>query len=414
LKSLYLERYAWPGPLIEKIPALGTKLIVVIPCYNEPEIFITLQSLSSCATPPCNTEVLIVINHGETENQEIVNVNRQTAEKFEKWKHEHSCNNYHVIKAFDLPRKKAGVGLARKIGMDEAARRFEMIGEKKGIIACLDADCTCESNYLMEIYNTYKHKPGTNAALVYFEHFTDSHTENSIKEAITNYELHLRYYVQALKASAFPFAFHTVGSCITVASEVYKKQGGMNLRKAGEDFYFLQKIFPLGNITNIATTMVSPSSRRSDRVPFGTGKAVTELIKNNSPDYKTYNPQTFMDFKKFNLTVADLWRNGDVRGFMDKLPESMKEYLFCIEFIDQTVKISHNSGDMESFIKSFYGWFNGFKALKYVHFSRDSYYENVEVLEASNWVLNKYFGTTAKSKEEALELMRQLDRSDNR
>ena len=160
--------------------------------------------------------------------------------------------------------------------------------------------------------------------------------------------------------------------------------------------------------------MVSPSSRKSDRVPFGTGKAVTELIKNQSLDYKTYNPQTFIDFKKFNLSVADIWINRDVNRFIDKMPESMKQYLFSVEFAGQARKIFQNSGNQVGFIKALYGWFDGFKALKYVHFSRDSFYENVDVLEASNWVLKENFGATARSKEEALQMMRQLDRSDNR
>jgi glycosyltransferase involved in cell wall biosynthesis len=411
---LYIERYAWPGPQIEKVPVLGTKMIVVIPCYNEPDILTTLQSLANCEIPPCKTEVLIVINHGETENQEIINVNQQTAEKIEKWKTELSLDNYHIIKAFNLPQKKAGVGLARKIGMDEASRRFEMIGEKKGIIVCLDADCTCESNYLREIYLTYKNRPATNAALVYFEHFINSHTDKSIREAITNYELHLRYYVQALKLAAFPFAYHTVGSCITVTSQVYMKQGGMNLRKAGEDFYFLQKIFPLGNISNVVTSIVSPSSRVSDRVPFGTGKAVSEFIKNQQKDYKTYNPQTFRDFKVFNAASGDLWYDDKADSFFESMPESISRFFNLIGFQEQVKKIRLNSGDQSGFIKSLYSWFNGFKALKYVHFSRDNIYENMDLLEASNWVLRENFGTTARSKEEALEMMRQLDRSDNR
>jgi hypothetical protein len=412
--SLYIERYAWPGPLIQKAPEIGTKLIVVIPCFNEPDILTTLKSLECCAKPPCKTEAIVVINHGEAEKREIKEVNLCTIEKIEKWIEETNLDNFHYIKAFDLPHKKAGVGLARKIGMDEAARRFDMIDENKGIIACLDADCICKPDYLIEIYKTYQQKPSTNAALVYFEHYTDKHTGSKIKEAITNYELHLRYYVQALKLAAFPFAYHTVGSCITVTSDVYQKQGGMNLRKAGEDFYFLQKIFPLGNIKNIVSTMVLPSSRTSDRVPFGTGKAVTELIKNEIHDYKTYNPKTFIDFRMFNISVGNLWSDDTLQSFIDNMPENMRQYLSSIDFLEQVKKIRQNSGDKPGFIKSFYLWFNGFKALKYIHFTRDAFYENVEVLKASNWVLKENFGTTAGSKVEALEMMRQLDRSVDR
>src|SRR5213594_3575687 len=91
-----------------------------------------------------------------------------------------------------------------------------------------------------------------------------------VAEAIAAYELHLRYYVRALRYAGFPYAHHTIGSCMAVRADVYKKQGGMNKRQAGEDFYFLQKIIPLGHFTDLTETKVIPSSRPSDRVPFGT------------------------------------------------------------------------------------------------------------------------------------------------
>lgn len=373
----------------------------------------TLNSLDRCVPPFCNIEIIIVINHGENENPEIKIANLETAKMITEWIKTNQHDNYHVIKAFDLPHKKAGVGLARKIGMDEAARRFEMIGEQNGIIVCFDADCLCEPNFLVEIFKAYQQNPLINAALVYFEHYTDQNTEIDIREAIINYELHLRYYVQALKLADFPFAYHTVGSCITVSSAAYKKQGGMNLRKAGEDFYFLQKVFPLGNITNIVSTKVLPSPRISNRVPFGTGKAVSEFIKSKNQDYKTYNPKTFLDFKKFNTSVVELWKNHNPQNFMEEMPESLQQYLHSIDFAEQAHKIHRNSGEEAVFVKSLYNWFNGFKALKYVHFSRDLFYENIDVLEAANWIINENFGKSVDTKPEALEMMRTLDKSNN-
>ena len=42
-----------------------------------------------------------------------------------------------------------GVGLARKTGMDEAVRRFDIINNPEGVILSLDADCTVEHNYFV-------------------------------------------------------------------------------------------------------------------------------------------------------------------------------------------------------------------------------------------------------------------------
>ena len=108
--------------MLQQEPAPDTGLIVVIPCYHEPGILIALHSLFSCTLPNCHIEVLIVVNHGEEETLEIKKFNGSSVEQISSWiaahKKEGIC--FHLIKAFDLPKKHAGVGLARKFGMDEA------------------------------------------------------------------------------------------------------------------------------------------------------------------------------------------------------------------------------------------------------------------------------------------------------
>ena len=61
------------------------------------------------------------------------------------------------------------------------------------------------------------------------------------------------------------------------------KQDGLNKKQAGEDFYFLQKIMPMGNYFELNSTTVHPSSRTSDRVPFGTGPIINQYLKHPDP-----------------------------------------------------------------------------------------------------------------------------------
>jgi len=416
LKNIYLDRYAWPGPLIADKPDKRTKIIVVIPCFNEPDILESLQSLYNCDPINCFVEVIVVINHGEHADQKIKEFNITTVAKIKKWKNDHKKPgmSFHLIKAYNLPKKHAGVGLARKIGMDEAVRRFEYINEKKGIIACFDADCICSSNYLKEIELLYNDKPKSNVALIHFEHPLEGKSHHEVYDSIINYELHLRYYKNALKYAQFPYSFHTVGSCITVASETYQKQGGMNKKKAGEDFYFLQKVFPHGGIENITSAAIFPSPRPSDRVPFGTGKAVNEILNNSSSDYYTYNSKIFLDLKSFIDVVPSLFQKKDIKSMIKELPVSVQEYLENINFSSNILKIKLNCNSEKQFLKSFYQWFNGFTLLKYVHFARDNFHENIEVLEASNWILAKLTKTKdhINNKRLALKYLRALDRSD--
>ena len=415
MKNLYLERYAWPGPRLVKEPPFNTKLIVVIPCFNEPQILATLDSLYSCETPECHVEIIIVLNHAENSPEEIKTFNHFTLNAIEEWIKVHTKESisFLLIKAFDLPKKISGVGLARKIGMDEAVRRFEKLHDKKGVIVCIDADCRCDANYLLEIYQFYKAHPEANVALVHFEHPLKGELNPDIYEGITNYELHLRYYKNALEFAQFPFSYHTIGSCITVTSDAYQKQNGMNKRKAGEDFYFLQKLFPLGNIYNINTTTVYPSPRASDRVPFGTGKAINNYLQNKDQDYFTYNPKTFYDLKTFLGKLKYIYEQKKIESALNELPLSIKRFLPTIDFINNVLKIKENSSSFYHFTKAFYQWFNGFAVLKYVHFARDNFYEDINILEAVNLILSdKSEGNIhVNDKRNALELLRAIDKS---
>ena len=102
----------------------------------------------------------------------------------------------------NLPRRGAGVGLARKIGMDEAAHRIARSRRCDGIIASLDADCEVERNFLCELereFREHEHCPGIS---IYFEHPILERDQDSMHEAMLNYELHLRYYVLGQRLAA--------------------------------------------------------------------------------------------------------------------------------------------------------------------------------------------------------------------
>ena len=53
----------------------------------------------------------------------------------------------------------AKAGTARKAGMDEAVRRYNLLGKPQGIIVSLDADTLVDENYLVEIENYFRKNP---------------------------------------------------------------------------------------------------------------------------------------------------------------------------------------------------------------------------------------------------------------
>ncbi len=382
--NYYLNRYALRQQLIETKPSENLGLIVVIPCCNETALITSLESLFLCKKPICITEVIIVINASEIAEQSIINQNLETLKEALLWSKTHTDDkiNFHFLEENVLPKKHAGVGLARKIGMDEAVRRFDSIN-KDGIIVCFDADSQCEPNYLVEIEKHFKNNPKTPACSIHFEHpINGNEFLPEIYDGILQYELHLRYYKNGLAYAGLPYAYHTIGSSMAVRSSSYQKQNGMNQRKAGEDFYFLQKLIPLGNFSEIKTTKVIPSPRVSDRVPFGTGKAMQNWLNDGSNQLKSYPPNVFKDLKMFNELLPNYFTTDKV-----VLPTSISSFLQTIDFENNLTNIKKNSTSTSHFVKLFYNWFNAFKVLKYVHFARDNYCADVSIFDGANILL---------------------------
>ncbi|SNT28485.1 hypothetical protein SAMN05421640_3180 [Ekhidna lutea] len=391
--SIYLERYAWPHKLFpEYEPPENLSLIVVIPCFKEPDLIGSLDSLNACDLPQDEVLIIVVVNEPEDASSEIRSANEETLKQLKNY---HS--NFPLLFTHQkLPTKKAGVGLARKIGMDEAVRIFRKSGNDGGII-CYDADCRCDVNYLDEIELAYSN-PNTNSGIVFYEH----HLHREHHPAIVDYELYLRYYIGALRIAKFPYAHQTLGSCITVRASMYEKVGGMNTRKAGEDFYFLNKTIPHGGFAEINTTTIRPSDRVSDRVPFGTGKAVNEIIQTDD-EYYVYHPNTFEDLKLLFSKVDTIWKEDTWR-----LPMTVTTFLGD-DWEDQINEIKNQVSSSEQFQKRFFHWFDAFKILKFVHFCRDEFYPNVELVEALQW-LGTYHFLLKGSKESQLIQLRYLDR----
>ena len=96
-----------------------------------------------------------------------------------------------------------------------------------------------------------------------------------------------------MKYSNLPYSFHTIGSAFALTASAYARQGGMNRRKAGEDFYFINKLIKGEVFGEINDTTVIPSPRVSNRVPFGTGRAILEGLNTQKDLSLTYDFQSF-------------------------------------------------------------------------------------------------------------------------
>ncbi len=391
------------------------RIVICIPVFAEPNVFTTLTSIIDCERIESRIEVIILFNKGESISSDDLKVHQLSWTEVLKWMIDDVVPGFIIYPLYvdQMPDGKGGVGWARKVAMDEAARRLQ----SDGVIVCLDADCIVSPNFLVEIEKSFRQAATMEAASIYYEHpLVNLSFEED--EAIINYELHLRYLVQAQRWSGHPFAFHTVGSSMAIRRRGYLSQGGMNTRQAGEDFYLLQKFIETGTLFEINTTTVFPSSRISSRVPFGTGRAMQQqLVEKNI--WRTTHFNIFKEIKplfdaieRLRLLCLEQKEALNLNQLQSEcsLSNNLMIYLDHINFKQSILEISRHTSGNASFRKRFFRFFNAFRMIKYSHYMRDSFYPDVDVEQAvSDLLTYKGFDPGGRAKKDLLIWLRKMD-----
>ncbi len=396
--DLYLSKQKGFRPFFTETPSGQLRFIVIIPAYHEPDLILSLESLLNCVRPEGDVEIIVILNVPEYADQEEVRYNRHAAEATNAWIRKHSTPGFRflLMDSLIMPAKDAGAGLARKTGMDQAAYRFNYHDHTDGFILSFDADSRCETNYFTAIEETLRKYPHTKGFNLYFEHpVSGNEYPDAVYRGIVAYEMHLRYLNLFLRFTGFPFAFHTIGSCFGVRADTYVRQGGMNKRKAGEDFYFLHKIIPLGEFREINNTCVIPSPRESNRVPFGTGAAISKYLASGESGILTYPPACFHDLKQFFQLTDSMFRMtpSELSVSIGLQSNTLKNYLSDIHAVDAICEIRSNSGSADTFINRFFRWFDALRIIKYLNYATRTCYGQIPV----NHAVRTYLGDIGRS-----------------
>ena len=366
----YLEKHKVDFTLLRS-QEFHPDIIVVIPCYDEPELGKTIDSLVRAQSDGLCIEIIVVVNSGEFDSVKVIEQNRRTYVEL----NDLSISNAFLISPILLENvkyKHAGVGYARKIGMDLAVARYHNCKNKSGVIVSLDADTLVEQNYFQAIYSIFQENENAYGAIIRFEHHISGESySKDVFKAISAYELHLRYVNQAFKYACFPYSHHTIGSAFAVRAWTYVKHGGMNRKKGGEDFYFLHKLFPHGEFVEVNSTCVYPSPRPSARVPFGTGPQVAEIMEQDK--FLTYSFKSFIDLRSFFQCVNQFYNSRPL------FSECIESFLLEIDFDIKLEEIRANTSSFSTFSKRFFTFFDAFKVLKFLNFANIHYYSKGDI-----------------------------------
>ncbi|MFA6701617.1 MAG: glycosyltransferase [Dysgonamonadaceae bacterium] len=352
--------------------------VVVIPCFNEPELNLTLTDVLEKSTIEEKILVVVVINSSVLTSESIVEKNRQTYLRTQEFALVNSTPSVKIVPIIveRLPRKHAGVGLARKIGMDLAVDYFLRIDNPEGILISLDADCTVSDNYFPTIINAFKSDKKTSVAILNFDHRVED-GDPLLERAIRQYESYIRYFESVLKYTGFPYYYHTIGSAFAVRADAYVQVGGMGRQQGGEDFYFLQKVFQMSQVKELTDTFVFPMARYSDRIPFGTGPALRKIIDDIDKEMTVYSVDSFMALKSlFDVKDSFFKQNEEfIQSMISQLHPLIKDFLVETIFIEEINDCNANSATLTTFQKRFFHHFNAFKVIKYLNYAHPVYFE---------------------------------------
>ena len=383
----YFERYKTLPPFLYDKPDEGLGIVVIIPCIDDDFIFRTLDSLESANAILPKIEVIVHVNSGERTPPDVIERNRVI---FDGLRRKAETGFYKKFRLLPIctegtAKKKAGVGFARKTAMDEAVRRFAAVGNPEGLIVSLDADTWVAGDYFQEIEEAMK-KSGAMCYTFQFQHDYDTrHYSPEIINACKLYEIYLRYYRLALKIFDFPFAIHTIGSCFAIRANAYVKLGGMTSRQGGEDFYFLQKAVKMHPVHEVKVPIVFPSPRVSNRVPFGTGPSVRNIVEKGC--YTVYNFELFRLLKVF----YELFPAMEQNDLKKQVPPEIMEYIGNRSFDEILAECRNYSSSSKAFVKRMYDNFDAFFIVKFLNtFNNSIIYPPVDVLEAGRTLLDYY------------------------
>ncbi len=408
--DIYLSRQSqlFPTPT----PDNQLSGVIVIPCYSEPQIYRTLFSLLQTTPTQGVFEVIIVVNYPETAPTEAAFVNQRLFEELQHFANKNQLPQRKIRPVWlgKVPKKKAGAGYARKIGMDMAVSMLNLLNQEDGIILSLDADTTVSPNYLAEAEKVTKNH-SVRQIIFPFEHPKKELTDEFCR-AITLYEMHLRYYRLALRYVGWPWAFHTIGSAFGVKAFVYAEQNGMNTKTAGEDFYFLNKLFPHGGTKVLTKCRVYPEARLSDRVPFGTGPAMQKILQSNL-QYETYCFESFKTIEYFLRNLPEVFNSSkSAKDFVARAPEPLKQFWIDTDMEEKITESLHHSASVNTFTKRMLRKFDAFQLVKYLNFAHENFFSRKPVEEEATKLLHALQKPADNSSPETiLTLLEQVDES---
>ena len=422
----YLARHAEPeASLAEKVSG-DFGHVLVIPSYGELETLFAV--MGSVPGGPAGPVLLVIVLNARSDSPKVVHeANESVRQRLARdlpsraslsddppmTAHAMSGGTLLLIDralpGHYLPEKQ-GVGLARKIGNDAA-----LVLHTEGRVASpwiwnTDGDVLLPRDYFDQMAGI---DPGVVCGVYPFEHRLEA--DPTLAEAARLYEISLRYYVLGLAWARSPYAYESMGSCFAISPEAYAKVRGFPKKNAAEDFYILDKLAKVGPVARLNGTPIQLEGRLSDRVPFGTGRALTDMTgsKRGVASFHLYHPLVFAHLAAWIRVMEAIAKSGgDVDKPLGELPSGnpflqadlMQEALSQLGAFGAVREAIARSHDEATLLRHLHTWFDAFRTLRFVHLLRDGGLRSLAWRQALS---EAPFTSLSGSTEEDTEALRQ-------
>jgi glycosyltransferase involved in cell wall biosynthesis len=306
-------------PLINKLPLLSCEICAIVPARNEAEkIEATLTALKDQVDlegKPFdrNRYEIIVLANNCTDNTAAIACH--FARKNPKL-------NLHVVeKKFNSDR--AYIGWVRKVLMDEAYRRFALIGNDNGVIASTDGDTRVSKTWLAAILNEINNGADAVGGRI----ITDFQERSTLDKVTRLYFLRYvsyRYLVAQLEAfidpdpiDVFPRHHQNFGANLAVTAKMYAKVGGLPPVSTPEDVAFYQALkLADARFRHSTQVKVITSARVVGRANEGLAKRLNQLCELGHKHQTLLVESAFIVENRFRLRrgLRFLWQrqqNGE-------------------------------------------------------------------------------------------------------
>jgi len=385
----YLHRHAEPGTAAI-LPPRTFRQVAVVPAMGEDELLrVAVDSILTAGGS--DVGLIVVLNARASDAPAVHQANGAARRWLASFDPRQVIVIDRAVSGAWLPEKQ-GVGLARKIGNDVALAWRAGGAIEHPMILQTDADARVPNDWFERAARLRKQSERVVALTFPFRHDPVPPVSS---ETIALYETWLRWHRLALAWAGSPYAFQAIGSTLAVDAEALVLVRGIPRTMAGEDFYLLDKLAKTGTIHAAPGAPIHLAARESNRVPFGTGRAMVDLNRRGelAADYRLPDPRAYRALRSWLETLegafdpapgwpgpaADVATRLETAGLAT--PEVIDALLRmgAIAFVVDSVRLNISSAVRR---RRLHTWFDAFRTLRFLHLLRDACWPARQWLEA--------------------------------